>query len=269
MRLAVSSPMMEAVSWGCLTWNKGGEMKRLLCLLLLFAPGVAYADPPPTPAPAVLVVPKSVTTNKRGTATIEVTTSGKNVIVANPFDDVTDVFRLYSDDPAKYVFRFEGDAAGSYKLLFITSVGDKPVLATCVVTIPGPPSPLSPPPAPPAPPTPAAPIAGDGLRMLIVYDSARLDKLTTGQQAAVYGKSTRDYLNAKTPLGSDGKTHEWRIWDKGVSTDAEEKVWQDAMKRPHPTLPYLIVSNGKSGYEGPLPAGVDDAMTILKKFGGD
>ena len=151
-------------------------------------------------------MPKAVTTNKRGTATIEVTTSGKSVVVANPFDDVTDVFRLYSDDPAKYVFRFEGDAAGSYKLLFITSVGDKPVLAPCVVTIPGPPTP----PAPPTPPPPA-PIAGDGLRMLIVYDSAHVNKLTTGQQAVIYGKSTRDYLNAKTPLGADGKTHEWHI----------------------------------------------------------
>ena len=51
--------------------------------------------------------------------------------------------------------------------------------------------------------------------------------------------------------------------------DAEEKAWQDAMKRPHPTLPYLIVSNGKSGYEGPLPTSVDEAMTILKKYGGE
>ncbi len=232
-------------------------MKVLLCPLLLFASGFAYADPPPpVPAPPALVVPKSVTTNKRGTAVIEVTTSGKTVVVANPFDDVTDVFRLYSDDPTKYVFRFEGDAAGSYKLLFITSVGDKPVLAPCIVTIPG-------------PPAPPAPIAGNGLRMLIVYDSAHADKLTAGQQAAVYGKSTREYLNARTPLGSDGKTHEWRIWDKDVATDAEEKVWQDAMKRPRASLPWFIVSNGKAGYEGPLPAGVDETMTILKKYGGD
>ena len=235
-------------------------MKHLLCPLLLLASGLA------DPTPPVLVVPKSVTTNKRGTATIEVTTAGKSVVVANPFDDVTDVFRLYSDDPAKYIFRFEGDAAGSYKLLFITSIGDKPVVAPCVVTIPGPPPPPVP---PPSPPTPSAPIAGDGLRMLIVYDSAHADKLTTGQQAAVYGKSTRDYLNAKTPLGADGKTHEWRIWDKDVAVDAEEKVWQDAMKRPHASLPWLIVSNGKGGYEGPLPSGIEETMTILKKYGGD
>jgi hypothetical protein len=263
--------MMDRRARNVLVPNKGGKMKYLLCPLLLFTSGLAYADPPPMPPapvpnPAPLVVPKAVTTNKRGTATIEVTTSGKSVVVANPFDDVTDVFRLYSDDPAKYVFRFEGDAAGSYKLLFITSVGDKPVLAPCVVTIPGPPAPPAP---PPGPPTPPAPIAGDGLRMLIVYDSAHADKLTTGQQAVIYGKSTRDYLNAKTPLGADGKTHEWRIWDKDVAVDAEEKVWQDAMKRPHPTLPYLIVSNGKSGYEGLLPVGVEETMTILKKYGGD
>ena len=243
-------------------------MRPLLCPFLLLASGLAYADPPPTPAPIppALVVPKTVTTNKRGTATIEATTSGKTVVVANPFDDVTDVFRLYSDDPSKYVFRFEGDAAGSYKLLFITSVGDKPVLAPCVVTIPGPPAP---PPIPPAPPGPAAPIAGNGLKMLIVYDSVKADKLTAGQQAAIFGKATRDYLNAKSPLGADGKTHEWRIWDKDVATDAEDKVWRDAMKRPHPTLPWLIVSNGKSGFEGPLPTSIDDAMSLLKKYGGD
>jgi hypothetical protein len=130
--------MMDRRARNVMVPNKGGKMKYLLCPLFLFTSGLAYADPPPMPpapipTPAPLVVPKAVTTNKRGTATIEVTTSGKSVVVANPFDDVTDVFRLYSDDPAKYVFRFEGDAAGSYKLLFITSVGDKPVLAPCVV----------------------------------------------------------------------------------------------------------------------------------------
>ncbi len=126
-----------------------------------------------------------------------------------------------------------------------------------------------PPPKPPEPPPePAAPIPAAGLHVLIVEESAGRSKLPEAQLQILFSKSVRDYLNATCPPGPDGKTRQWRIWDADVDGYADSKLWGDAMKRPRTSTPWLVVSNGKAGYEGPLPATVADALALLKKYGG-
>lgn len=127
-----------------------------------------------------------------------------------------------------------------------------------------------PPPVPPIPPVPEpspAPIQADGLHVLIVYETAELSKLAKEQELILYSQTVRDYLNAKCP--AVGATKEWRFWDKDVTTAAESKLWQDAMKRERKSVPWIIVSNPQKGggFEGALPATVDETMTLLKKFG--
>ncbi len=58
------------------------------------------------------------------------------------------------------------------------------------------------------------------------------------------------------------------MWDAGVDASQESQLWQDALKRKRGALPWLVISNGKSGFEGPLPATVDETLTLLKKYGG-
>jgi hypothetical protein len=132
---------------------------------------------------------------------------------------------------------------------------------------PKPPDP-KPPDPPPTPPNPDAPIPADGFRVLLVYESAELANLPREQYSIIFAKQVRDYLNLKCVVGEDGKTKEWRMWDKDVQAGAESKLWQDALKRPRTKTPWLIVSTGKTGYEGPLPATVSDMMKLLKQFGG-
>ncbi len=118
---------------------------------------------------------------------------------------------------------------------------------------PVPPVPPTPPvpPVPPEPPVPPAPIPEPGLRVLIVEDSARRDNLTAGQQEIILGKAVRDYLSTACVLEPDGKTRGFRIWDRDVTgTEHDLKCWADAMKRPRQSVPWLIVSNGKTGYDG-------------------
>lgn len=129
-----------------------------------------------------------------------------------------------------------------------------------------------PPPGPePTPgPTPGpAPIPADGFRVLMVYESADLSKMPAAQESVLMDSSVRSYLNSKCVPGTDGKTKEWRIWDQNVDTTNEVKLWQDAMKRPRQSLPWIVISNGKSGFEGSLPGNVADTLSLLKKFGGN
>ena len=142
--------------------------------------------------------------------------------------------------------------------------------ATVVIGVPTPPVPPVPP-APPVPPTPPpdpAPIPAAGLRVLIVFSAKDEAKMDPAQRDVLYARSVRDYLNGKCPTGPDGKLKEWRIWPDGVATDAAPKLWQDAMRRPRKSLPWILISTGVGGYEGPLPANVDDTLALLKKYGG-
>lgn len=134
---------------------------------------------------------------------------------------------------------------------------------------PGPgPGPV-PPPTPPSPPVPPAPIPGDGMHVLITYESADLAKVPPATLAVLYSQSLRTYLDSKCPVGPDGKTHEWRMYDKDQVPTAESKLWQDAMARTAgKPAPWIIISNGKTGFEGPLPLTNNgaDALALIKSY---
>jgi hypothetical protein len=72
-------------------------------------------------------------------------------------------------------------------------------------------------------------------------------------------------------VGPDGKTAEWRVWSFGADPSGESKLWQDVFKRKpgKEKMPWLIVSSGNSGFEGPLPASVEETLKLLKKYGGE
>lgn len=154
--------------------------------------------------------------------------------------------------------------------------GVSPVFWTRVISGKGPlppppgPGPLPPGPNPPKPPEPPgpSPIPLDGLRVMIVYEKADLTKLPPAQLQVMYSKEIWDFLERECAIGSDGKTREFRIWDKDTETSGAEKHWQEAMKRDRKSLPWLLVSNPRKGggYEGPLPASVEEMKAVLSKF---
>ena len=57
------------------------------------------------------------------------------------------------------------------------------------------------------------------------------------------------------------------MWDKDVDTTNEARMWKDGLSRKGNQLPWLILSDGKQGYEGPLPNTMSETMAILRKFG--
>lgn len=113
-----------------------------------------------------------------------------------------------------------------------------------------------------------APIQEPGFRVLMVYESADLSQLSESQKSVLYSAKIREYLNAHCSQGADGKTPDYRIIDQDTDVSGDSGWWQEAMKRERKSLPWLVISNGKTGFEGPLPKSVDEALVVLKKYGG-
>lgn len=140
----------------------------------------------------------------------------------------------------------------------------------CVIPGPAPvpPTPIPVPPVPPPvpPPTPP-PIPQTGFRVLIVYEDGDLHKMPSKQVQAIKSKAVLDYLDLRC-VAEDGGKKAWRIWDQNISTANVGKTWQDAMALTRASLPWIVVSNGVTGFSGPLPADEAGLLDLLKKYGG-
>lgn len=135
------------------------------------------------------------------------------------------------------------------------------------------------PPDPPGPdPTPdPTPIPAEGFRVLMVLETFENSGLPSSQIAAINSQEVRQYLNAKCAKVNNWP--EWRLYDKDIAKDSkwasESSIWKDAMARDsikkaiaENKLPWILISTGKTGYEGPLPKTTTELMALLKRFGG-
>lgn len=159
---------------------------------------------------------------------------------------------------------------GRYPIQAIVAKGDKPAYAVTTVVvgdappIPPDPGPKPPDPKPPDPPSPSAPIQAEGFKVMMFYEEQK--PIPAGQHSIIYGKTVREYLDKK--CAPEGKLKGYWIVDQNTDLSGLAKHWQDAAKHPRTSVPWVIVSNGKTGYEGPMPATVAEMMTLLEKYGG-
>ncbi len=260
-------------------------MKRLAFLLALALPFTAFDAMSLSPAagggdpvPPALSSPATVNVAPGRMATITLTTTCKSVVCINLNDDVSDVFREYTDSGFTFRFLAPGKEVppAIYKLVFVGAVADKPVTSITAVMV-GAPAPIPIPPGPgpgPDPPLPDPPDpftgekAGAGaFRCLIVYDSSTLKTLPIPQRDILYSTvagGVRDYAALHAIKGTGGP--DFRVWPTDQDPTNEAAVWQRVMKRERKSLPWLVVGNGRTGWEGPLPATPDATITKLKLY---
>lgn len=176
----------------------------------------------------------------------------------------------------KWVYFVEPAVSGRVELLIVPTDGAKPddsdvIRRTLDVDAgDGPRPPPDPKPPDPKPdPVNPPPIPEPGFRVLIVYDRMTLGTIPASQNAIIFSKDIDAYCRAKCAKGPDGATPEFRQYSTDAAIATEAKVWRDAFARPRASLPWIIVSNGTTGYEGPLPANIADTLKLLKKYGGE
>lgn len=116
----------------------------------------------------------------------------------------------------------------------------------------------TPEPEPTPTPTPA-PIPEPGLHVLLVWESADASALTSGQRDIFYSSDSRSFLKEKSG-------NKWRLYDKDVILPESEKVWATALKRPRTSLPWVIISNGTTGYEGPVSENLADFKKLVEQY---
>ena len=131
-------------------------------------------------------------------------------------------------------------------------------------------APLPPPnpPDPPKPPTPPNPVGA--LTVLIVFESKDLPTMPASQRDGIIRNlKFQNMLTDRTDKNGPNKRG-WNIWDKDqVGIDKMDQFWQDAFKRPRPSLPYIHLFNGgKLSYEGELPKTPEETTNLINKYAG-
>lgn len=126
--------------------------------------------------------------------------------------------------------------------------------------------------APPPPPDyPPAPIPEPGFRVLIVYESAQLRTMPAAQQTILFSVPFRKYLDSVCADDAQtGSKKGWWMLDQHADVSGLAKLWQDAMKRPRASVPWIQISNGDAnvGFEGPLPADVAATQALIGRYVG-
>lgn len=121
-----------------------------------------------------------------------------------------------------------------------------------------------PPPKPDDPPAPKpdgeAPIKEPGFRVLITYES---------QLPVPTWLNDGDFRSLLNSVCVPGKNNvkEWRVVDKDSPAVANAGVWPAALERTKgKPVPWILISTGKVGFEGQLPADKAEAMALIKKY---
>lgn len=188
------------------------------------------------------------------------------------------VFWDFATGQPQLLLFFRAETGGIYVLSAVAPKESTPKIVSKRIVVgevvPPNPSPTPPGPTPTPDPTPQpvptpVPIPLPGLRVLVIYETepgTTLLPLTREQSLIITGAETRALLSSK--CAKDAKGHpEFRFFDKDADLRNAAPHWFAAFNRPRGNLPWLIVSDGRKGYEGPLSPNPQEFAKLLEGFG--
>lgn len=108
-------------------------------------------------------------------------------------------------------------------------------------------------------------------RVLVVYESSEITKYPAKQALILRSGTFQEWLTAHCARDEFGNP-EYRIWDKDVDTSNADKGWQEAMRLPRASLPWVIATNGLPEDQGgvgvsqALPESESETIALLGKY---
>lgn len=128
----------------------------------------------------------------------------------------------------------------------------------------------------PGPGPSPVPIPTSKLTVVVVKNGSILSKLSAAKLQALLSSRVRDYCDKHCNFGADGKTPEFKIYEKDTDVGRQSANIQKAFKTAVEDMtaakteePWIAISNGTTGYSGPYPDDEASVLTLLKKYGGE
>jgi hypothetical protein len=234
----------------------------MVCLAIVGIIMQAQVLPAPSPSPASPTSPRTVPPPTR-----------------QAVDIASQKARLQLTDGRTATFWF---ATSGGSLQCTAAVGLDQVL--CYLLTPaGQPSPTPDPPSPgPGPTPPPTPQAASNLRVLLLYDPARLIDMPAPQQAILAAPELRSFLDQHCPLESGcaegicrmtaSKTASYRFLPVGEDLSRLPAVWQQTYRAATGKPPPWLLATNETGQvviDQAWPATVQDTLALLKKAAGE
>lgn len=230
----------------------------------------ADPKPPKPPKPKVvkelptIVMPSELTVPVGRLKSVPISSTGditKYTVIGE-----ADAFREYNPDPAVIQLKLIGYTQGTAYVIAYCAMKDgqlsEPYTCKIVIGDPLPPNPPDPGPGPQPNPEPGK------ISVLIVDETEDYNKPEYRPYLPVLNSTViRSYLDSH--CATESGRPEWRHWDKDVDVTNASKKWQEAMKIPRTSLPWIAITNGVKGWAGPLPKTEAETLELLKKWGGN
>jgi hypothetical protein len=120
-----------------------------------------------------------------------------------------------------------------------------------------------------------APFPSEGLVVLIIHEKQTVGTLPEAQKAIFTSQRLQQFLSDNCLRIPPENQPGYRIWDDDYSTSQLREtppVLRSAYQvgvthfRDNNEVPWIILSNGKTGVSQPLPASVDDTLSLIQKY---
>lgn len=106
----------------------------------------------------------------------------------------------------------------------------------------------------------------DGFRALLLFEAEDRGDYPPEVDAVINSTRVAKWLDENTELGPD-QWPEWRFVDDDAPFHIPSSPLSQLRQRPRDSLPWLVVTNGgKIVYEGPVPAGIQPTLDLLKSL---
>ena len=137
------------------------------------------------------------------------------------------------------------------------------------------PDPTPVPPGPNPPPNPT-PVPTGKLWVVIVEESDNLTTVPSSILLSKFSQKVREYCYSHCVKNAKG-VPEFKVYDddQDIADSGESAEIKDAFKAAvadrkakNTDVPWIVISNGKDGYSGPL-SNEEDTLKLLKQYGGE